>query len=64
MSKKVIEIRRGDTVPDDAKWLQSFTRKEKDGDSYRVHAGDGGYMYRQDYVEVAYDVFEVKSESN
>lgn len=58
--KKVVEIRRGELVPDEAKWLRDFTKREKDGEIYQVRSGDGGYCYQQDYVEVTYDVFEVK----
>lgn len=55
--KKIIEIKRGDPVPLDAKWLQSI--KIQNGCT-KTDSGDGG-VYMKPNMET-FDVFEMSYE--
>ncbi|MEY3182464.1 MAG: hypothetical protein RL463_381 [Bacteroidota bacterium] len=61
--KKIIEIKRGDIVPENAKWLTSKTVIVKEWEEQTGHElqRNGGYEVFREYAQ--YDVFEVLVEA-
>ena len=53
--KRIVEIKRGEPVPSNAKWLKDI---EKEDGVKRAPSGDGGICYVTTYA--VYDVFEVE----
>jgi hypothetical protein len=60
--KKIIEIKRGDIVPENAKWLTSRTLIVKEWEEQTGHElQSNAYEVFREYAE--YDVFEVTIEA-